>query len=60
MNEFDLLLEFQLRRLLGPVVAAPVPVRRKPRDLRRTDDALRPGQAGPLRALMALSADAFS
>jgi hypothetical protein len=29
MNDFDLLLEFQLRHLLAPIQAAPVPARRK-------------------------------
>ena len=29
MNDFDLLLEFQLRHLLAPIQAAPAPVRRK-------------------------------
>jgi len=37
MDEFDLLLEYQLRRLLAPVVAAPVPVRRKRVDLARAE-----------------------
>lgn len=47
MNESHLQLESELRRLLAPVVAAPVPVRRKPIDLRRTDYALGPGQFIP-------------
>ncbi|MDQ6721726.1 MAG: hypothetical protein M3003_13145 [Candidatus Dormibacteraeota bacterium] len=35
MNDFDRLLEFQLRRLLDPVVASPVPVRRTQEEPRR-------------------------
>ena len=40
-------LESELRRLLDPVVAAPIPVRRKLTDLRRTDYALGPGYFVP-------------
>jgi hypothetical protein len=47
MNEFDLRLESELRRLLAPVVAAPTPVRRNPTVLRRTDYALGPGELKP-------------
>ncbi|HZK75165.1 MAG TPA: hypothetical protein VFD88_14340 [Clostridia bacterium] len=35
MNEFDLLLESELRRLLAPVVAAPAPRRRGAVDIRK-------------------------
>src|SRR5665213_2516568 len=48
MNEFDLLLESELRRLLAPVVAAPAPRRGGAVPVR-----LRPGRAGvaaPIRA----------
>jgi hypothetical protein len=37
MNDFDRLLESQLRRFLDRVVAVPVPVRRTPKGLRRTN-----------------------
>jgi hypothetical protein len=47
MNELDLQLESELRRWLAPVVAAPVPIRWKPIELRRTDYALGPGQFIP-------------
>lgn len=35
MNEFDRLLESELRRLLDPVVAAPAPRRRRVVDIRK-------------------------
>ena len=47
MDEFEMRLESELRRLLDPVVAAPIPVRRKLTDLRRTDYALGPGYFVP-------------
>jgi hypothetical protein len=47
MNEFDLRLEFELRRLLNPIVAAPAPIRCKGLDRQRTDDAQSPGQPTP-------------
>jgi len=51
MNEFELRLESDLRRLLNPVVAVPAPVRRQ----RQTDDA-KPAQPRPFLALVALRA----
>jgi hypothetical protein len=46
MDDLDLLLELQLRRLLDPIVAARVPVRRTHMDLRPA------GYAPGLRGLM--------
>lgn len=57
MNEFDLRLESDLRRLLNPIVAAPAPDRRQRAAHDRTDDA-KPGQPMPLFALVAVPADA--
>jgi hypothetical protein len=56
MNEFDLRLESDLRRLLNPMVAAPAPARRQRQDRDRTDDA-RPRQPMPLLALVAVPAN---
>jgi hypothetical protein len=39
MNEFDLLLESELRRLLDPVVAAPAPWRRRAVDIRKPNNS---------------------
>jgi hypothetical protein len=47
MDELDLRLESELRRLLDPLVAAPIPVRMKLIVLRRTNYALGPGECVP-------------
>jgi hypothetical protein len=47
MNDSDLLLESQLRHFLDPIVAAPVPTRRR-RDLRPNEKAPRQGAFRPL------------
>jgi hypothetical protein len=47
MDEFEMRLESELRGLLDPVVAAPIPVLRKLIDPRRTDYALGPGEFVP-------------
>jgi hypothetical protein len=51
MNEFELRLESDLRRLLNPIVAAPTPAMRRRADRHRTDDAI-PGQPRPLQTLV--------
>jgi hypothetical protein len=54
MNDFELRLESDLRRLLNPIVAVPARARRQ-----RTDDA-RPAQPRPFLALVAVPPDAAS
>jgi hypothetical protein len=54
MNDFELRLESDLRRLLNPMVAVPAPARRR----QQTDDAKRSQR--PLLVLVALPADAAS
>lgn len=55
MNDFELRLESDLRRLLNPIAAVPAPARRQ----RQADDA-KPAQPRPLVALVAVPADAAS
>jgi hypothetical protein len=53
MNDFELRLESDLRRLLNPILAAPAPARRQ----RHTDDA-KPAQPRPFLAIVAVTPDA--
>jgi hypothetical protein len=57
MNEFELRLESDLRRLLNPIAAAPTLAWRQRADRHRTDDAV-PGQPMPMLTLVAVAADA--
>jgi hypothetical protein len=57
MNDFELRLESDLRRLLNPMVAAQAPSRRP--DCHRTDEA-KPRQPAPLLTLFAIAAEAAS
>jgi hypothetical protein len=59
MNEFDLRLESELRRLLNPIAAAPAPVRR-PRANLSTDDGLSPGQPRPGGTLVPVAVETFA
>jgi hypothetical protein len=59
MNEFDRHLEIQLRRFLDPVVATPVPVRRKAKDVIQTGGATGLIEL-PALALIAVPVEVFS